>query len=215
MNRLAIDQQVDLMEQGMLEPFSRLWLLGEDGRYFTQDGLSNAYDDAMSAIIEGHDDGHRAKILEVARQRTYPLIDRITAELAVEACCDPLTAMALAIALDRDAIIEDAATDELVMSIDAWTPSDDGSQTVVWVSPGVLWHARGELLVALPETAMAASVGRRLRDVVGHPVLDRHPLTITGVTEDETGRALLVTDAVRTAIGLDELAAMRPPGAIR
>ena len=214
MIRLAIDQQVDLMDRDGLEPFSRLWLLGEDGRYMSDNRLTDAYDDALSAMIEGYDDTRRNEVAEVAQQRSYSLLDRITAELAADACCDPLTAVALAVALDADAIIEDAATDDLVLMVDAWNPADsDGTQTAVWVAPGILWYARGSLVAPLPEIALAAAVGRKLAEVISHPVLDRYALTIMGVTEDSAGRAVFETDAIRTPLGIEKLTAIRPPGA--
>lgn len=214
MNRLAIDQQIDLMDRGAHAPFSKVWLLGEDGRRTRDNRLTDAYDDALCAMIEGYDDAQRDKVMACAGNASHPLIDRITAELAAEACCDPLTALALAVELGTSAVIEDASTDELVLMVDPWNPStSDATLTAVWVAPDILWYACGRLVAPLPEIALVAAVGRRLRDVISHPVLDRHAITITGVTEDGMGRAVFQTDAERTPIGIKQLATIRPPGA--
>lgn len=49
---------------------------------------------------------------------------------------------------------------------------------------GVTWHSnRLELQGEIPETLATSIVGRRLRDIVSHPVLDRHHMTVTECDE--------------------------------
>lgn len=211
MIRLSIDQQIELMDRDGLKPFSRLWLLGEYGRYLDADRLSNAYEDALSAIIEGSDEGMRSEILQAALERA-PLIDRVTAELAAATLCDPLTAFALAMQLGQPAFIDDSATDEEVMKVDDRVGSDnDGTMTAVWVAPGITWYASGAIVAPMPDTALIAAVGRPLSEVISHCVLDRFDLTVTGVSQDVEGRPVLETNADRTPISIEQLAAIRTP----
>lgn len=211
MIRLSIDQQIELMDRDGLEPFSRLWLLGEYGRYLDADRLSNAYEDALSALIEGSDDTLRSEILQTALEHA-PLIDRVTAELAAAALCDPLTAFALTMQLGQPGLIEDGATDEEVMKIDDSVASGhDGTMTAVWMAPGITWYASGAVTAPMPESVLTAAVGRLLSEVMSHDVLDRFGLTVTGVSQDIHGNAVLETDADRTPISIAELAAIRTP----
>lgn len=164
---------------------------------------------ALSDIIEGHDDRFRTVIAKHL-DRPERLLDRITAELAAAAGCDPATACAIARILDGDANIQNSADDKIVLYVDEAHPSSsEHCLTRVWVSEDVLWDAVGRLLVTMPETTLSAAIGRKLRDVVSHPVLDRHDLTVTGADNIGLTRFLLV-DSDRTPLNREELLAMRP-----
>ena len=209
MIRLNIDQQIELMDREPGRTFSGLWLIGEDARTMSRDELSNQYDDDLSGIIEGYWGDRRAEISRTVRNDPECGLDRITAALLADACCDPLTAIALAIELQSDAVIECSATDDMVATIDPWCGG-----TVVHLSDDVRWCATGRIHVQqVPLSALSAAIGGPLSAVVGHPVLDRFPLVVTAIEGQEDERATIVVDADDSHIPLEELAALKPPGA--
>lgn len=212
MMRLSIDLQQELRdtvsEHGTFSPLS---LIGEAARRMGADTLAETYDEDLSEVIEGRFEHYRPKV--AAAIADHPRIDRITAELIAASLCDPAAVLAIAIVLERGAQIVDGATDEIVMNVDPDLASDD-QDTATWVNVahGIDWWADGRLVVQLPDTIMQAAVGRRLAEIVSHPVLDRHPLKIVGTTEWGDGTRLLVTDSDRRPLPAGDLLAIRPDG---
>ena len=165
----------------------------------------------LSEILEGSDDRFRHQIEEMLGLRHTITMDRITAELVAHGCCDPATACAMAYWIGDDINIKDGATDEMAVYVDCSEPPDGGNPLGrAWVAEGVSWETGGSLVLRhLPSTTLVAAVGRPLRDVVTHPVLDRFDLEITGI--EETGMyQVLTTNADRTPLDVAQIMAIRP-----
>lgn len=194
--------------------FSILSLLGEAARYMDEEEAREAYDEALSAVIEGQHDPATGAVDAIVRSHGMPILDRITAEIGWHAGIDVVAALAIAIVLDNDAAIVDP-DQEIVLMVGAWTPSDLPSPlNAAWLAPGVRWEAHGVTL-SMAETLATACIGRPLRTLVSHPVLDRHALTVTGVCPATGGRILIEVDSDRTPLTADALIAMRGDEALR
>lgn len=188
--------------------FSTLSLLGESARYMDDAETREAYDDAISAIVEGQNQRVIESIDNIVRNHGLPILDRITAEIGWHAGIDVVAALAIAIVLDKDAAIIDP-DDELILMVSAWTPSHAPSPlNAAWLAPAVRWDTHGVTL-AMAETLATACIGRPLRTLVSHPVLDRHALTVTGVSQATGGRIMVEVDNDRTPLEAEELFAMR------
>lgn len=92
-------------------------------------------------------------------------------------------------------------------------PDNPLCETMVRIAEGVHWLTTGTLLVpALPDTMADAAVGRPLRDVFSHPVLDPLGLLITDATttslHDRLDGTYLTVDAKRVPASPDDLFAM-------
>lgn len=92
-------------------------------------------------------------------------------------------------------------------------PDDPVCTTMVRIAEQVHWLTTGTLFVpALPDTMAGAAVGRPLRDVFSHPVLDPLGLVITGATtgslHDRLDGTYLTVDAERVPASPDDLFAM-------
>lgn len=213
MIRLSPFQLADLIERSAHfdDPFG-LRVLAEDmGLEFDEPEYIEDAQDALSVILEGQDASHRGAIARLLQHRPTMLLDRVTAELCAAACCDPAAACAIAIVMDERISIEDAATGERVLFLDDSDPPDSPScLTQVWVAPGIQWDTVGTLRLVLPDLTFSAAIGRPLKDVVTHPVLDRHPLVITGIGHSMEHKPHFQTDADRTPLTIGELLAIRP-----
>lgn len=212
MIRLEPGQLYDVvsLSESFDDPFKLVALLKEHGGDRSSIEYLGASEDAFSALLEGHDDSCRDAIGALLRRRPTQMLDRITAELVAAIGCDPATACAAAIVLDTSIEIQEGATDDQLLFLDESDPPDSPTcQTRIWVADMVEWDSTGRLRIELPETLKAASVGRMLRDVVSHPVLDRHPLRILSIHDDGSGNSIQ-TDADRTPLDADAILAMRP-----
>jgi len=165
----------------------------------------------LSEMLEGSDDRFRSRIEEMLGLRHTLTMDRITAEIVAHGCCDPATACAMAYWIEDDVTIQDGATDEMAVYVDCSEPPDGRNPLGrVWVAEGVSWETGGSLVLShLPSTTLVAAVGRPLRDVVTHPVLDRYDLEITGI-EDTGLHQVLTTNADRTPLDIAQIMAIRP-----
>jgi hypothetical protein len=167
--------------------------------------------DALSDILEGIDDDFRDGVREMLGLRATLTMDRISAEIAAHLCIDPATACALAYWIDDHLTIEDGATGEMIASIDhSEAPDARNPLGRVRLETGVEWETGGKLVVRdLPATVLAAAVGRPLRELVSHPVLDAHALVVTGV-EDDGMHQIVSTDWHRRPLTVDEIMDIRP-----
>lgn len=111
-------------------------------------------------------------------------IDMITAELLVHLGIDPLTVAWLSAACDGFHIHDEDGFDTIIDTDAVIRPHESAQQcsTNTTLSETVWWKAGGIMLVSdLPASALTNAVGRPLREVVSHPVLDRHDLRISDV----------------------------------
>lgn len=206
MLRLALAQQLALCDydDGHDGLFSTLAMVGEDARYLDEAQTRSAYDAMLSVVLEGRSRRMIGVVDAIVRQHGNSAVDLITAELGWHLGLDVVAALAISAAYDNHATIEDG-DGESVFTVSAWQPLP---RSRVRLAPGVDWDSRGVLL-HLPETLAVASVGRPLSQVVSHPVLDRHALTIAGCGPND-GRTLLMVGADETPIDVEALIAMRP-----
>jgi len=220
MLRLAPDQQRELREtadshaddaeQEAGACFSTLAMLGENARYMGEAETSEAYDQEITDLLEGNAQSLLAATDVILREHGMAIVDRITAEIAQHIGIDVGAALALAITLDSHAVIEDQDR-ALMLVLSAWTPSDAPMPlNAAWLAPSVQWQP-GKVVVELPQTLALAAVGKPLRDTLTHPVLDRHPLTVTGVGTANGDRMTLEVDADVTPLETEALIAMRRP----
>lgn len=208
MLELEMAQQAELQEIEY-SPFSPLSLFGEDARYMGDEEMGQAYGKAINDIVEGRNPAMFKAVDKIVRDHHLPIIDQITAEIGYHIGIDVVAALALAVILDKHSEIQNADQD-LVFLISAWEPSDVlNPVNCTWLAPKIRWTPRG-VIIALPETLATASIGRPLSQIVSHPVLDRHPLTITGVSMESYSRIILEVDADRKPISAEALIAMRP-----
>lgn len=100
-----------------------------------------------------------------------------------------------------------------VMSPDKGKMGEDGGiiDTCVFLGNGAYWEGHGRLdLNWLPETAVGASVGRPLSQLVSHPALDGIPMRITEIDSNGAEGHVICTDIrdwsmFRNSIALGEL----------
>lgn len=151
--------------------------------------------------IAGVDDATRERLVEavqgqLARTRTIgnprgvmPL-DPIAAQCLAHRGVDPLVAVHLALDIGMVAF-DDEKTGHQAASVDGTSPADQaGTEMTVGDAS---WTQRSNwetvrLIVArsvLPSTMHAIVEGRPLRELVSHPVLDRHDLAIVAIDERE------------------------------
>lgn len=106
-------------------------------------------------------------------------IDAVTRDILSTQGISPAWIVLLA-ALTRSFVVMDGAGSP-VMRIET-LDSDDEAPLItptVQLGGGVRWTGEGVLVHGLPETIRHGLPGRALRDVVSHPVLDRHAFIIT------------------------------------
>lgn len=166
----------------------------------------------VGRIMSGKDTQFRENYPELLGRMTIVPIDRITAELLVHKGLDPAAVCVVAAhTLSLTQIVDKLGEPGCVLHvfIDAQdTSSSSECLTSVVIGDGVIWNSRGTLATTLPETIGISAIGRPLRDVVSHPVLDLHDITITGLTDDMDG---FVTDVSRPGeLTIPEIMAMRP-----
>lgn len=149
----------------------------------------------------------------VGNQQCLPDLDAVTAELLLHMDIDPLMVAWMARVCQAFTVQDDDTMDSF-LQMDGYTaPTDSLCDTLVLLDD-VCWMATGTLIVpGLPDSTVIAAVGRPLRDVVSHPVLDRHPLTIR---DCETGGSLerpkLITDIRHRLMKADDLVKLAPCG---
>lgn len=167
--------------------------------------------DALSDIIEGIDDDFRDEVRRMLGLRETLTMDHISAGIAAHLCIDPATACALAYWIEDGLVIEDGATKEMIAFIDhSEAPNDRNPLGRVRLTQGVEWETGGNLIVQdLPATTLNAAIGRPLRDLVSHPILDAHPLVVTGI-QDTGMHQIVSTDWHRRPLTIDEIMAIRP-----
>lgn len=202
----------DIVEKSYDDDRLRLMVLADDMGAHPEEAFHlERVRDALSDILEGIDDDFRDDVREMLGLRATLTMDRISAEIAAHLCIDPATARALAYWIDDHLTIMDGATGEMIAFVDHSSPPDDRNPLGrVRLEEGVEWETGGTLVVrGLPATALVAAVGRPLRDLVSHPVLDAHPLVVTGI-EDDGMHQIVSTDWHRRPLTVDEIMDIRP-----
>ena len=82
------------------------------------------------------------------------------------------------------------------VSIDGKKPADTGvNHTSIMIGNKTEWMQYGVIFTTqLPQTATHNIEGRLLRDVISHPVLDKHPIIILGAENENEDGCKLITD---------------------
>lgn len=171
--------------------------------------------DRISAVIAGEDDQFRIVIARALRSAGILAMDRITAELAAHVGCDPATACMLAPLLNLNLSIDDQATDEMIVFVDGnYKPDEEGTITSIWLGEDIAWHANGGIALHIQETILHGAVGRQLKEIISHPVLDRYDLKVVSIDTDSTGRPVFRVESgdghFRRPLEVDEILAIRP-----
>ena len=100
----------------------------------------------------------------------------------------------------------------LVARSDNLPPEQESGRGSASIGKGGFWLQHGRLDVhGIPDTVATLCPGRPLREVVSHPVLDMHALSIVEVEQWE-GVTTLVTDHRARPATVDELVALAPHG---
>lgn len=121
--------------------------------------------------------GKQAAAVERALRKDPPRdsarIDLATVDLLLERGIDPLAVAWLA-SVDDGLSVHDNEDLSTVIGFDG-----EPFGAVTSIGEGALWSASCTLAIRnLPNALVNATVGNALRDIVSHPVLDRHPLVI-------------------------------------
>jgi len=148
------------------------------------------------------------------QDRDHVGIDIITARLIAHLGVDPLTLAWLAMDGDdlhlkiADGVLIDHQTDD-----DPMTPA-----TTIHLGNGRWWESKGVVTIdeVLPDSVLAASIGRPLATLVSHPVLDAHDLVIADahLSTIQASSPFVVVKVDRPAEQLtpDDLAKIKPEG---
>lgn len=146
------------------------------------------------------------------RLRDSGAVDIVTASLLVHHGIDPLVTAWIAHDA-RTAEIIDPDTDEVAASVcSRFAPGRANNETVVSLGGNAFWYGTGHAgVIGLPSTVAASCVGRRLADVVSHPVLDGFALVVEDVEEHDDIVCLRV-DADMRALSPQDLLRLSPCG---
>lgn len=134
--------------------------------------------------------------------------DRLFCELIRHHDMDPLIAVWLAVA---NGAVDIVNNDDMVTGISFQSSKDletGQADDTIWIRGDVLWQRGGRMSIYdIPDTLAAAMPGRRLDEIVSHPVLDRYGLTVRGVATFGA-RTTLTTDHARPPVSIDDLVGM-------
>lgn len=122
-------------------------------------------------------------------------LDGLMVELIKHLGLDPLVVAWLARVGEALSLTGDGSPDHDI-DVDPWTAPEDAScDTQVALGPDAMWNAaHGVSIREIPETVQAVIIGRPLRELLRHPVLDRHEITITGAESRDEGVTDLTVD---------------------
>lgn len=157
--------------------------LGIDDPMRNQDAVDEAVKHALTGVDAATAARMAASLQRLLDARPDPTcdIDMITAELLAHLGVDPLTVAWLS-AASRCISVQDDDDMDTVIDIDSdLRPHECATQcsTTTTLGATTWWKAGGVLLVKdLPGTVVANAVGRPLREILSHPVLDRHDLVV-------------------------------------
>lgn len=197
-----------------------------DGSNGTEIAQAQAAIEAVHAALDGMDAETAERVIasmlllegggtrSIGNPQGLPSLDRITVELLAYMNVDPLAVAWLSLLCQGIRII-DADTDAEMADIDGHLPpTDDMTDTTVTLSQDIVWRATGKLIVhGMPDSMALTAVGRPLREVVSHPVLDRHPFTVVEVeTGSDMASPCLITNIRHHLPSIQELAGIAPAG---
>lgn len=197
------------------DPINLLTLLEDSGFRWNDEEFTNEAIIHIADFLIQKRSYYPENIRNILAMRPTQLLDRISAEIIAEKRCSPSAACALAIIMDENVSYVEKGTDILQVYIDqgSW-PGSDACLTDIAMGAGIRWHAIGQISVNLPETFVVSCLGRPLREVISHNVLNRHNLTITDVIKrpfSHEGVMTFVVDSDRTSLSVDELMAIKIP----
>lgn len=184
--------------------------LDPDGDEFMK--LATAH---MSDVVTGRQEVDRDEIRHLIWRRDVRIIDRVTARLIAYVGVDPAIVSAISVAIDR-AHVQTSWEKEVVgtplvtmqRSNDTWA-----TPIRVRIAEGVTWSSNGRITVPIPDTMATAAVGRRLHDVVQHPILDRYDIEIYDAVPGQTGEMELrlpLNSVSLKSLSVAEIMKMKP-----
>lgn len=156
---------------------------------------SDAMETAVQAALTGLDasaaDRVEQALTRLLSARTDPTcdIDMITAALLVHEGVDPLTVAWLSAACNGLEVTDDDDMDTII-SVDADIRPHESMlcETVTRIGDHAWWKAGGVLMLNdMPDTTITAASGRKLRDILSHPVLDTYDITVENVEPERDG----------------------------
>lgn len=176
---------------------------------------------AVNEALDGMDDDTAQRVASSLRNKA-PMrdgrttnLDRITAEMLTYHSVDPLM-VAWISRVCNGVNIHDEDDDDMgeFVEIDGFFSPEDGETctTVVTVDHGVQWRASGEMIIqVMAESLVPACPGRRLREIISHPVFNRHDMRVVDAqTRADAIGVVLSTDHEPQMLDVDALLAMRP-----
>ena len=193
----------------------------EDNPLGIENPISKA-DQAVETIyqaiegVDGETAGRLVKSLERWTRKSNAVcpIDRITAQFLAHAGLDPLVLTWITTILGQLTLTDDDDMEELAYITRDQSPADELNAGSVHIGDGTYWRICGEVLIEhrFPATLSVAATGRRLRDVVTHPVLDMYPLSILECRDFTGNRQTLVTDVKHDILTPRQLMSIAPCG---
>jgi len=160
--------------------------------------MVNDMDERASAALRGDADVLRTLLAHPCMD----CMDIVTAGILQHLCIHPGAALVLSELIGREQlIIQDEDDNPLVTC----TKRQGQSHWLVTLAEGVIWNSKGTLMLPrIPDTAATVAMGRPLRNLVSHPALDQHDLSMVKVTQHDTMSVAIVGDKPR-GLGLLQL----------
>lgn len=154
--------------------------------------LWRPYAERLDAFIRDASPGQPSRILEhmrrnavVAQDLTRVTVDAVTRAFLEARRCSPAALTLLSRMAEETSLVEEGdpetPIDFRVVHHSMGIPPDDRLCVAIPLGDGMEWKAGRITGVDLPDTLAAAAPGRRLSEVLSHPLLDRHPARIERV----------------------------------